>query len=443
MIRKSTLIKIHRRFAWVAGIAFMLWALSGLLHIVISWTNPRPVTFAPPALTVAAVPDETVITAQLARHGIERISGLRLLPDGMQVSLPGQAERLYFDHDGHRIADADRTHAIALARNYTGLEKAAVTHASLVTAFSDEYPYINRFLPVWKIGFDAPGNLTAFVETETDRLGTLNDDRKILLQSLFRNIHTWAWLEDAEGLRLVMIAVLVATIPLMAVFGVMMLSLLRGPRRGMRRWHRALAFVIWLPLLMFPLSGLFHLFMTSPVIQAPHEPSGGFLHSAAIPPMPDVIDAAGDIRLVVAPDGRSWWRVGNRDDEALARAMVPAFAPGSEFNIADISLVRAFTAEYGFANKRLPVWRVEFDDPAAPRLFIEPRTSTLAARITPAQAAESWSFRTFHKWQFIDPFFTDRMTGRTVRDGLMVLFILLAVGGVASGLRILLTRRAS
>jgi hypothetical protein len=72
-----------------------------------------------------------------------------------------------------------------------------------------------------------------------------------------------------------------------------------------------------------------------------------------------------------------------------------------------------FDGDYGFANKRLPVWRVQFagDDS---RWYVETRSGALAARSDGHSRSEGWTFSNLHKWQFIP--------WRDLRDALQMLF---------------------
>jgi len=96
--------------------------------------------------------------------------------------------------------------------------------------------------------------------------------------------------------------------------------------------------------------------------------------------------------------------------------------------------ITRFGGEYSFFNKRLPVWRVQFADAQQTRLYVEPATGALAARMDASDAREGWSFMTLHKWQFM-------LGGANVRDALLALFALgnLIVGGL--GLWLFMRRR--
>lgn len=102
---------------------------------------------------------------------------------------------------------------------------------------------------------------------------------------------------------------------------------------------------------------------------------------------------------------------------AIAQALALHHAQPSAALIKSRVEITRFNHEYGFFNKRLPVWRVALDDAAQTRLFVEPASGALALRMDASDAREGWSFSTLHKWHFIP-------WGADVRDALLALFAL-------------------
>ncbi len=419
-MNRFDVLKFHRRIAlWVAA-AFLIWGMSGLIHPVMSWTNPRPVAFAPPPSAPVAVPPLSVVKSALGDMDVQTV---RIWPgavwaDGDVHALKGSKP----------LPDMDRDRAVTLARYYSG-EISGVSDTTLITAFDDKYPYINRYLPAWRVSFD--NGKTVYVETGTDRLGSITDRRKVILQTVFENLHTLKFMDGIEPARVAMIAALVGSIPLMALMGAFLHAVLRRRASGPRQYHRLITLAGAVPLLCFGVSGLFHLGMQSPLVYEtlPVMPATSVKDMRFMPDAGQV----DDLRLVAG-----WWRVEKagevsyrnaasgqtlKGDEAFARHLATQWGSG---DIAGISIVTKFTPEYGFANKRLPVFRVE--PVSGPLMFIEARTATMAAMASRVAAAETWAFSNLHKWQFI--------ASRPWRDGLMVFVVLLGFAGVYMGLRI-------
>ncbi|MGZ9214973.1 MAG: hypothetical protein ACXW53_24035 [Candidatus Binatia bacterium] len=113
-----------------------------------------------------------------------------------QISLPGTPRRQYFDlTDGSQLTDGDRRYAEHLARQFVGEIAAPVRDARIIESFDWEYPRINRLLPVWRIEFDRPDAVRAYVDTRTGRLGTIVDRFKAFSSVEFAILHRWQWLD--------------------------------------------------------------------------------------------------------------------------------------------------------------------------------------------------------------------------------------------------------
>lgn len=285
----GTIFHWHLRLAWVAALAACLWGLSGILHPVLVWTMPQPAERRPPpaVLDLAGVPPPATA---LSAAGLEPVAELRasgaLGRPHYAVRLEDSAVRRWFDAaTGAELADGDRLRAEALARHFSGERDAPVRLVEPVAAFDDDYPAVNRLLPVWRVAFDRPDGLTAYVDTGGDRLATLTDDRKRVLQALFRTVHTMSFLRGwSEAGRTLVVALLVGSVLAMAVLGVGLLVLLRRRKRlsGARGWHRGLAYAAALPALAFTVSGLWQVLHGLSAEDAPARPRPLALDIAAL-----------------------------------------------------------------------------------------------------------------------------------------------------------------
>lgn len=440
----------HRRLSLLAGVALLLWASSGLLHPLMSWTNPRPAAFVPPVGEPMTLPQRP-LAELLQQQGVAEMGVVRLLlQEGRllwQVASPDRQRLDYFDAaSGAVVSTADRDRAVMLARHYSGLDDAPLRSVERIDAFSRDYPAVNRLLPVWRVAFERDDGLEAWVETGEDRLASLSDRRKRVLQGLFQAVHTLDFLDGLEGLRLGLIVAAAGSVLAMAMLGMGLLWRHHGRTAisGARRWHRGLAWVVWAPVLMFSISGLFHLLRMSPAMQPENPPERvpGVATQALLSP-PASMDQVRSLSLLPLPDGGAVWRgrrspteleiadaLGGRPltggDPALALRLASASPP------ALLRLQTAFSGEYGFAYKRLPVWRLET---AAELVFVDAVTGQVAARIGALDRAEQWSFSALHKWQFLDPL------GRAWRDGIMVSGVLLALLAAVAGLLLRQRRR--
>ena len=112
-------------------------------------------------------------------------------------------------------------------------------------------------------------------------------------------------------------------------------------------------------------------------------------------------------------------------DGAQRHAIAVAISVVAAAVIDDVKMVTEFGPEYGFAFKRLPVYRI----PLANRVtvFVDPADGAIAAVIDNADRAEGWVFGYIHKLDWLVPF-----TGTDLRDALaMTLAVLLSRRGTA------------
>lgn len=256
----------HQWLGLVGGISLLVWGLSGLTHIAMVLFGPQQAQFMPPA-AAPALEGARPITATLASKGIAEAVAVKTVPapgGGVlwQVTGQPQAERRYFrPADGAEIAEGDKAQAEFLARHYLGTDR-PLTSARLQTQFDADYPWVNRLLPVWKLEFAGEDGLTAYVHTETSSLAAVNNNAKARLQSVFRALHTWEWVPAGmEWLRVLVIGAMVASLLALALTGIAMLVTVRRKKRqpGARGWHRAAGYVLALPLIMYSVSGIWHL----------------------------------------------------------------------------------------------------------------------------------------------------------------------------------------
>lgn len=321
----------HRWLALVGGISLLIWGLSGLTHIAMVLFGPQQAQFMPP-VTEVALNDAQPISETLAANGISEAVAVKTVPaaDGgalWQVTEESLAPRRYFSPaDGSEIVDGDRIQAEFLARHFLATDREIIS-ASLQTDFDADYPWVNRLLPVWKIEFAGDDRLTAYVHTETSSLAAVNNSTKEGLQTAFRILQTWEWVpEGMDWLRVVVVGLMVGSLFALAATGIVMLVMVRRKKRapGAKGWHRIASYVLALPLIMFSLSGIYHL-----------------VQSALVPPgtqlrMGEPVDVAGgawpveqdwaalaegrsiaSVALVEGGDGQPLYRIGLAPEPGL------------------------------------------------------------------------------------------------------------------------------
>lgn len=398
-----------------------------------------------------------------------------------QITLPGQAERRYIRAgDGVFLPGLDEEMAMALARHYAGEPTRAIRSVQLVTQFSSDYPYINRILPVWRVEFSGGDHLRAFVETSPPRLATLDNDGKALFGKVFRALHSWAFINN-EALRDGLMTLFLAAAFLSSAGGLWLYGFYwRKPGSGeraalSRRWHRRLGLAVALTTLAFTGSAILHLqwldkgsneqvpfavdqslsvadLMLAPAglpLQENEQieilPVAGQAMIRLSAPSPSMVGKKGHAAMPAVAESPHEHHGHTADDQATAlkkpadaryfsardghglvageawqaKNLAATFAGVALDKITGVEQIRKFGGEYGFVNKRLPVWKVSVDTVDHLALYVETGTGIKAAEVNDQERLEGLSFAYLHKWVFLD------VIGKNGRDFLLGLFALL------------------
>lgn len=491
-------LRYHRWVGLLAALPVILWGLSGLSHPVMSRLQPKPAEMMVPVALVSGFSrEELAMVKPLAELApvlpVRQVSHARLLrwqgKPVWQLTVLGQAERLYADAVSGEVREGlERELAVLLARHYAGEAERAVTSVRLVTSFSDDYPYVNRLLPVWRVEFAGGDHLRAFVETSPVRLATLDNDAKSLFGRIFRALHSWSFIASEPLRDVAMTAFLLlamgSSIGGLWVYGVYRGKPLQGERvQPLRRWHRRIGLTVALSTLAFTGSALLHVLMIDKTHD--HALPAGY---RALMPLTDMVThplafaPGADEQIEVmphqgvpvyrmsttakaghsgkapmakegghehhhgkaaagsAPAGERY--VSARDGSALAggaaahvRMLAGELSGLPDGKVLGIEKITRFAGEYGFVNKRLPVWRVSFDTPDHLALYVEPSSGLQAAEVRDSDRLEGFTFGYLHKWHFLDGL------GKDARDAILGLFALLNVLVVVLGLLVWMRRR--
>ena len=501
-IRKKS-FQWHLLFAWVAAFALFAFCLSGITHPLLSWTGPQSSAFMPPRAVMQAS-QVNAVKSILLQHKIQQAIVVKLVPSAqgvvLQVTEHNEAARRYFDLTSYaELPDYDRQQAEWLARYYAlgGNTDVPIKDITFQTEFDSSYTWVNRLLPVYKVTFDNDENLSTFVYTEINALAGLSNNYKTTLQAVFRNLHTWSWLNGIDGVRIILMALLLLSIIAMTLTGIALVLLLKT-RKTMplkARVHRYLAYCLWLPLLMFSCSGFYHLLhygfadthrglqLGSPVSLSEFDQAQAV---SELPTAPlnqiSVIEHKGELayRLSIAPPEKKWGGSKKKSGEHAhhdndnvdakdvrnARFDGQATEKGSLYysvetgqkiatndkdvavliaskqlgvessKLVDATLVKRFGLHYDFRNKRLPVWQLTFDSELGDMVFIDPATGILVDRLVDNDRYEGYSFSFLHKWNFLRPFM-----GREARDIVMAIMLLLIILFVGLGVTMRMRHR--
>lgn len=484
---KATILKlgfrVHTLLGWIGAGALLVFALSGITHPLMSWTGPQAAAFFPPQ---AKIPTELLlrIPTTLRDANITSASLVKVVPSEsaplLQITDDPLQPRRYFSLDtGKELAAYDERHAVWLARYYAGHPETQIRSVSFQRTFSDDYPWVNRLLPVYKIELDTPDNLTLFVYTELSALADITNSWKRLLQKIFRWGHTLSFLENTEVVRVILMAVLLLSVVGMTVSGMLMIRLMKSRSMPLgRRVHRNLGYAIWLPLLILSSSGLYHLIQSSldyrrGGLQLPkpfsitqeqlstqltpfahlgerpltsinilEAPNGDLIYRLGVPNGPPGEGVSRSMRFGGVPFEQAPLYISARTGKQLSlteREIALDYAAshrgGAPSDTIHTELITRFGPDYDFRNKRLPVWQIDYADPIKESVFIDPASGLLVDRVAPAQRLEAVSFSQLHKWNFLVP-----LMGRGGRDSIVVSLLSATIFATLLGLKMKLTR---
>ncbi len=489
-LRKTSFVW-HRKLAWFGLLGLVLFIISALTHPILSWTGPKAAKFRPPS---AQIKPESLhhIPSILKRHNIEWALVIKIIPSDignvLQVTEKKAQSRRYFDlGSGDELMEFDRRHAVWLANYYLGNQSPAqVKSVEFKTQFNSAYPWVNRLLPVYRVQFEDDANTSTYIYTELNVLAGMGNDYKTIMQSIFRNLHTWSWLNNVEYARILIMALLLICVMLLTLAGIGLLVLMRGRKNSTltSKAHRYIAYIVALPLLCFCISGFYHLlhyglvdthrgmvtgdpidlrglsnhvklneFPTSELNHASLISHQGNLYyrlslphkAAANPDTSSNEEHAHHAARVARYKGQPTEAGGlyysaitglkaNVSDREIAMELASKHLHEPLDKISESKLITRFGMHYDFRNKRLPVWQVDFDNSVGDKLFIDPATGTVVDRLVDQDRYESYAFSFLHKWNFLTPF-----VGRFWRDVLVVIILgfslLISCLGLAMKLR--------
>ena len=375
--------------------------------------------------------------------------------------------------------------ASSLVNNTSG--GAAVSNVSFLEGFTSEYKSINHLLPVYRIDFERADNIRIYVETAQSRFAFAADNKRQAFDTFFQLFHTWAWLDVLGRGKHAVILLLAGLAFVTAVMGLYLFFTTSSKKSNgnklvkARRRHRYTAVTASLFTLLFSFSGSYHAFAK---LMRPEEPPQGVVavfHTKDIDFNWQKISAAVDdstARIANASlvqfDGNHYWQLllqgvqhampgtashmdmmkdlkapaqdiryvnaanysllpeGDRRYAVFLAGMLSQHPPAT---VQSSALVTAFTDEYGFINKRLPVWKIGYAGNHQERFFVETLSGQLAAHINNLDMYEGYSFALFHKHHFMD------WAGKSVRDGSTIFAASLQVLLVVVGLMLYFRRK--
>jgi hypothetical protein len=338
-----------------------------------------------------------------------------------------------------------------------------ITSTEFIENYNEEYKNINRLLPVYKVSFDRTDGIRLYVETAQDRFAFAMDNKRKVFDTIFALFHTWSWLSILGKGRFIvealvcLLAIATTLMGLYIFFTTKTKKVVGNTTIKARYNHRWTSLVFSLFTLMFTASGAFHaLEKLKTDDRDSFFISNTFETSSISMDYAKIVATLGERQVtnlsLVKLNNEMYWQVFSKKSfnasakngqeklrvDVMKDKIVPPpstiylhtttyqplqngeriyaayiasnFSKNAQKDTTSLEVITKFEGEYGFVNKRLPVWKVNYPFNNKQRWYVETSTGKLAAKVNDNDLIEGFSFAFLHKHHFMD------FAGKTWRD---------------------------
>ena len=271
---KQKIYAWHRIIGIITVIPVIFWTLSGLMH-------PFMAHFFKPTIAnefLVAKPidkSQLVLSLQevLNKNKIAEFKNFRIVSFNnstyYQVKTTKKKLEYFNTFDAKRLENGDEKYAHWLSRYFLDDQKNGIIKTDIVSEFTPEYKYINRYLPVYKTTFNRPDGMEVYVETASSKLATFNPKSRQAFIWFFDTFHNWAFIDwiSNNSIRIVVMFLFLSIIFFSAISGIVIYGLFwkqfrktdsLNPKKGVRKYHRQIGIWVSLFTLTFSFSGAYH-----------------------------------------------------------------------------------------------------------------------------------------------------------------------------------------
>jgi len=271
---KQKIYAWHRTIGIITIIPVIFWTLSGLMH-------PFMAHFFKPTITNERIESKPIDKSQLTlsiqevlvKNNITEFKNFRIVSFDNSIfyqvkTVNGELE--YFNTtNAKKLENGDQKYAHWLSRYFLDDQKSPIEKTDVVTKFTSQYKYINRYLPVYKTTFNRPDGMEVYVETASSKLATYNPKSRQAFIWFFDTFHNWSFVDaiSNNSVRIVFMILFLSIIFFSAVSGIVIYGLFwkqfkktnsLNPKKGLRRYHRQIGIWVSLFTLTFAFSGAYH-----------------------------------------------------------------------------------------------------------------------------------------------------------------------------------------
>ncbi|MEN9909478.1 MAG: hypothetical protein RLZZ540_2627 [Bacteroidota bacterium] len=271
---KQNMYQWHRTIGIITIIPVIFWTLSGLMH-------PFMAHFFKPEIAHEKLEINTVnqnqlllsIQEVLEKNDIQQFKNFRIVSFNNATFYQVKnsiGDLLYFDaSNGKELQNGDKIYAEWLSRYFLDDQKNSVKNSEIITEFDNQYKYVNRYLPVYKVTLDRPDTMEVYVETSSSKLATYNPTSRQFFIWFFDVFHNWSFIDaiSNNSIRIITMIFLLSIIGFSAISGIVIYGFLwkqfkksddLEPKKGIRKFHRQIGIWISFFTLTFAFSGAYH-----------------------------------------------------------------------------------------------------------------------------------------------------------------------------------------
>jgi PepSY-associated TM region len=472
---KQKMYKWHRTLGIITVIPVILWILSGCMH-------PFMAHFFKPQIAHEKLETTPLDTTQikysiqevLSKNKIQEFKNFRIVnwdtTTYYQVKSIRNEYQYYNAYTAQELKNGDKKYAEYLSRYFLDDKKSALKDIELITEFTAQYKYINRYLPVYKVTFNRDDCMQIYVETSSSKLATYNPKSRQIFIWLFDTFHNWSFIDWIANntMRIIAIVFFLSILLFTSISGLVIYGFLWkkfkkstpvNPEGFLKKRHRSIGIMVSFLIITFAFSGAFHAlqkWQPTTLSKMVYEPiintNALITPSTKITTNQTKIVALSVIKFKddyyyqceqqtqenEAPEVYYINATNNTKKDSItleyAKYLGEKFAKmeqnttlsccemdeakTSETNLKlkSISVLTQFDKrEYGFVNKRLPVVKLEYNTNDNTTYYIETTTSRLAAVVNNNSRLEGYSFAIFHKFLLLE------WAGKNIRDFITVL----------------------
>ncbi|MDQ6471054.1 PepSY-associated TM helix domain-containing protein [Flavobacterium sp. LHD-80] len=271
---KQHMYRWHRVIGLITIIPVIFWTFSGLMH-------PFMAHFFKPEIAHDKIEQQIIDKSQLhysiqevlLKNELSQFKNFRIVTFNNAAYYQVKTilgELWYFDAStAKKLENGDQKYAEWLSRYFLDDQKSVVKNSEIVTEFTSQYKYVNRYLPVYKLSFNRPDAMQVYVETSSSKLATYNPTSRQFFIWFFDTFHNWSFIDaiSNNSIRIITMIFLLSIIGFSALSGILIYGLLwkqfkktdnLAPKKGLRKYHRQIGIWVSLFTLTFAFSGAYH-----------------------------------------------------------------------------------------------------------------------------------------------------------------------------------------